>query len=221
MCGRFAFTKNGEEVKKRFGLTLVPPDLTPRWNIAPSQNVPVILNESPDRLSWVRWGLVPFWAPDEKTGYRLINARAETVTEKPSFRQAVKARRCLILADAFYEWKKEGRRKRPFRVSLKDDGMFAFAGIWETWNKTGTELRTCAILTVEANPLVRTLHERMPVILPPSREREWLRDPGGDRALDLLKPLPPGDMKMVEISAAINSPASEGAELIRPVTPRG
>lgn len=171
MCGRFTLRSNAHQVAEEFGLATFVPDLTPRYNVAPSQHVFIVrLNDEHQRfLASVRWGLVPAWADDVKIGYKLINARCDTVATKPSFRQAFKKRRCLVVADGFYEWQKlDARNKQPYYIRLKDERPFAFAGLWERWSKGGEPVESCTIVTTEPNELMEPLHDRMPVILPPS-----------------------------------------------------
>jgi len=217
MCGRIALVKTDKEkVKKRFKLKKAPEDLKPRYNIAPSQNIPVILNESPDELNYVRWGLIPSWAKEINTKYSMINARAESITEKPAYRGPIRHKRCLIIVDAFYEWQKTNGQKQPYCIRMKDDNLFAFAGIWDHWEKDGQSLRTCSIITTAANTMMQNIHERMPVILPADREEQWLSDLKLDEALQLLKPYDPKMMKAYEISTLVNSPSNDVAEVIEP-----
>jgi putative SOS response-associated peptidase YedK len=177
MCGRFILTVSAKDVADLFGLAEVPA-LEPRYNVAPTQPVAAVRADADGRrsLATLRWGLIAPWAKDAK--HAAINARAETAADKPTFRHAFRKRRCLIPADAFYEWQKVGRHKQPYLFKLRDGEPFAFAGIWEAWNgPDGEALESCAILTTEANELVRSVHERMPVILDPRHYAEWL-DPG-------------------------------------------
>jgi putative SOS response-associated peptidase YedK len=206
-----------------------PKPWRPRFNIAPSQDVPVVVGEDePDRflrvLRFFRWGLVPSWAKDEKIGYKMINARSETVHEKPSFRKALSLRRCLVPADSFYEWKKVGSEKKPMkiptRIYLHGEKLFAFAGLWEEWRKPGGEiLDSFTILTTEANSFMRPIHERMPVILKPQDYDTWLNPKEKDvtRVLPLLQPFEPEAMQAHAVSTAVNSPKNEEPELIGPV----
>ncbi len=153
MCGRFGFTNpNREAIKKKYRLKKIELDLVPRYNIAPSQDVCVILNKASEELGLARWGLIPSWSKDEKIGYRMINARSETIFEKPSYRHPIRQKRCLILADTFYEWKKEGSHKQPFKIQLKGQEPFCFAGIWDIWHD---ELVTCSIITCDSNNMMK------------------------------------------------------------------
>jgi putative SOS response-associated peptidase YedK len=218
MCGRIALIQPQEDkMKKRFHLTKTPQGLKPRFNIAPSQDIAVILNESPQELSLVRWGLIPHWAKAEKTKYSMINAKAETVTEKPAYRGPIKNKRCLVIADTFYEWKKINGTKQPYRIMMKDGGLFALAGIWDTWKNDGKELKTCSIITTDANQLMKSLHDRMPVILPPEMEEKWLSDLGMDEVKAMLVPYNTTPMEAYEISTLVNSPTNDTPELIRPI----
>lgn len=209
MCGRYAFAgSDRKKIGKRFGLRKMPEAVRGGENIAPFSEIPVILNSAPGELTTARWGLVPHWAKDEKTGYEMFNARADTIAEKPAFKGPIRHRRCLIPADAFYEWQGEKGRKKAFRISMKDDALFAFAGIWDTWDMGNRRLRTCSIITTEANDLVREIHGRMPVILPEEDERAWLEDRPLRLILDMLRPYDPASMKAEEV--ALRAPRAEG-----------
>ncbi len=210
MCGRYTQTAPAEQLRELFQFES-DFELTPRYNIAPSQEVPVVrTNEDGSRtLGMIRWGLIPSWAKDGKIGYRTINARGETVAEKPSFRSAFKRRRCLIVADGFYEWKKKGKVKQPYYIHLKGKKPFAFAGLWECWEK-GSEgpVESCTIVTTEANDLLKELHERMPVILSPADYALWL-DPkteGKEAIHPLIRPYFQGEMAFYPVSTRVNSP---------------
>jgi putative SOS response-associated peptidase YedK len=177
MCGRYTLTTPAPKLAEHFQLDTVP-NLTPRYNIAPTQLVAIVRAVPPGKreLTLARWGLVPSWAADVKIGNRLLNARAETVADKPAFRNAFRGRRCLIPADGFYEWQPlAGRKKQPYHIRLKDAEPFALAGLWERWTSPdGSPLESCTILTTEANDLARPIHDRMPVILPPEAYDLWL-----------------------------------------------
>lgn len=172
--------------------------------------MPVILNSDQDTLTLARWGLVPLWAKEEKIGYKMINARAETIFEKPAYRSSIKNKRCLIPADCFYEWKKEGAKKQPWCIRLKSQETFTFAGIWDCWQD---ELITCSIITCAPNALMAPIHDRMPVILKPEDEPRWL----GDDFQSLLKACSPAKMEVFPISLQINSPSNNTPEIIKPV----
>jgi putative SOS response-associated peptidase YedK len=216
MCGRFAFTKK-DLVKSRFRVDQLPEDLQVSYNIAPGQKVPVILNVMPDEVSLAHWGLIPHWAKDEKIGYKMINARAETIGEKPSFRGPIRRQRCLILADAFYEWKKGEDAKIPHRVILKDEGLFAMAGIWDHWRSGEKHVTSCSIITTVSNSLMQPIHDRMPVILPQEAEQAWLGDMPFDEVQKLLKPYDPKALRAYAISSLVNSPRNDHADIIKPV----
>ncbi|MBN2368685.1 SOS response-associated peptidase [Candidatus Woesearchaeota archaeon] len=211
MCGRFSFSKPEKQLLlNRFGLTEIKIDLKPRYNIAPSQKVPVIFNTASDILSDAQWGLIPSWAKDDKVGYKMINARAETVAEKPAYRTPFKSKRCLIIADSFYEWNKKGGPKTPYRFMMKNEDFFSFAGIYDEWNG----ITTCSIITTEPNDLMKNIHIRMPVILKKEDEKKWLSVKPDD-AKELLKPYPSGEMKMYEISELINKPENDTIDVIK------
>ncbi len=221
MCGRFTLTVDPDELQQQFGLKEPPPaELAPRYNIAPSQAVAVIANNKDRVLELFQWGLVPSWAKDPKIGNKMINARAETLPEKPSFRAALKRRRCLVVADGFYEWKKAGTAKTPMYIQLKDGRPFAFAGLWEVWQPPdGSLLKTCTIITTEPNALMASIHNRMPAILPREAYDAWLT-PGELPSVDamaLLKPYDPAQMKATPVSSRVNSPAVDVPELVLPL----
>lgn len=224
MCGRFSFTEP-DGILERFALGRLEVELKPRYNIAPAQAVPVVLKEAGvNRLEMFRWGLVPYWAKDVSIGSKLINARAETLEEKPSFRRLLEKRRCLILADGFYEWKKDRRNKKPYRITMRDGKPFAFAGLWDSWlSPAGQTINSCTIITTSPNSLMEPIHNRMPVILPQEAEKVWL-----DQAVtyspalkDLLAPFPEGLMQFYEVSPLVNSPENEFRECIDPASSRG
>jgi putative SOS response-associated peptidase YedK len=219
MCGRFTLRAPASVVAEQFALFEVPP-FAPRFNIAPSQPVPVVRLARGRELVWLRWGLIPAWAKDPAIGNRLINARAETVAEKPAFRAALRRRRCLVAADGFYEWQRTGKRKQPYFIRLRDDRPFAFAGLWESWEAPdSSQIESCTLLTTEPNELMRPIHDRMPVILPADGYRVWL-DPAmekPERLLPLFRPYPAEEMTAEPVSTFVNSPAHEGPECIAPV----
>jgi putative SOS response-associated peptidase YedK len=216
MCGRYTLRAPGKVVADLFGLAEEPP-LRPRYNIAPTQPVPVVrvLRANPQtkqrELVPLRWGLIPPWASDPAIGNRLINARAETVASKPAFRGALRRRRCLVPADGFYEWRKEGSKKQPVYVRRKDGQPFAFAGLWERWEREGEVIESCAIITTGANDLMAEFHDRMPVILDPKDYGVWL-DPGvqDPKVLGpLLRPYPGDEMEVYPVSTLVNNPRHE------------
>jgi len=190
-----------------------------RFNVAPTQNLPVILDEAPDTLTVAKWGLIPSWAKDEKIGASLINARCETAATKPSFRSAFRHRRCLVPADGFYEWQKATHGKVPHCIALVDESPFAFAGVWETWrNPVGESLRTFSILTCAPNVLVAPIHDRMPVILRPENESQWLsHDTPVEKLSEILTPFPPELMKAYPVSSRVNNARIDDPTLSDPV----
>ena len=211
---------------ERFGFDPAGPPLAKRYNQAPGQDAAVVVaGPAGRRLDLMRWGLVPFWADDPKIGSRLLNARAESVADKPSFRAAFRSRRCLVPADGFYEWAKgPGNRKQPLRFTLAGGAPFAFAGLWESWEKGegGAEhpLTTFTIITTEPNELVSRVHNRMPVILQNEDEEAWLSG-NPEEASRVLKPYPADQMQSYAVSTRVNSPANEGPELIEPLAEQG
>jgi putative SOS response-associated peptidase YedK len=221
MCGRYTLSTSPKLVAKVFMVPEVP-DLPPRYNVAPSQPVAVVRAGADGRsLSMFRWGLIPPWADDPKVGYALFNARAESVATKPSFRAAFKRRRCLVVADGFYEWMLAGtKKKRPYHFRLKDRSLIGFAGLWEERHSPeGEVVESCCIITTAANELVAAVHERMPVILPPGSYTRWL-DPANETAdslLPLLVPYPASEMESFPVSAAVNSVKTDGPECLAPV----
>ena len=218
MCGRYTLKSPANVLAERFELDEYPSSLTPSYNIAPTQEVAAVVGEDEKRkLEVFRWGLIPSWAKDPAIGNKMINARAETVSEKPSFRSAFKKRRCLIVADGFYEWQKTDSGKQPFHFRMKDSSPFAFAGLWETWDK-GEEIRSCSIITTEANDLMNEIHHRMPVILHPQNYGVWL-DQGFEEKealVDLLRPYPSDEMEAYAVSRRVNRPANNEPSVIEP-----
>src|SRR5690625_2091923 len=175
MCGRYTLHAKEEEIIKTFQLTDPILDYEPSYNIAPGQDVLVIIHDGKKkRAGYLRWGLVPSWAKDERIGYKMINARSETAHEKPSFKQLMARKRCLIVADSFYEWKQTDQTKQPQRIQLKDGKLFAFAGLWDKWEQEDRVLFTCTMLTKDANDFMKDIHHRMPIILPKEKEEEWI-----------------------------------------------
>ena len=191
------------------------PNLRPRYNIAPTQDVLAVRLDSAGKQEAVqlRWGLIPSWAKEEKIAYSTINARAETVASKPAFREAFKRRRCLIGADGYYEWKAEGGVKQPYRITLDPEHPFSFAGLWEHWEKEDTVVESCTIIVTNANDLTKDIHDRMPVILDPADYDRWLNGAAGE---ELLKPYPSEKMARYPVSRAVGSVKNTGPELIEP-----
>lgn len=218
MCGRYALINaDSKKIKERFGLTKIPKTLKPNYNITPQQNVCAILNETPKELSLVHWGLIPSWAKEINKKYSMINARAETITEKPAYREIIKRRRCLVIADSFYEWKKIDGAKHPHRIMMKDEDLFSFAGVWDYWEKDGKVINSCSIITTAPNRMMKGIHDRMPVILERDKEQDWLKDSSIDRVLELLKSYDDKDMKAYEVSKLVNSPANNDPTVLEPV----
>jgi len=217
MCGRFTLTLDAEAVQSSFGVAPPPGGFPPRYNIAPTQPVAVVANDGRGRIELFVWGLIPSWAKDPAIGQRLINARAETLAEKPSFRSAYRRRRCLILADGFYEWRKEGTLKQPMYIRLKSGEPFAFAGLWEVWHSPlGDEIPSCTIITTEPNDLMAPIHNRMPVILPRDAYPAWL-DPAerpAEKLQGFLRPYPADEMEAYPVSTAVNNPRADSPECI-------
>ncbi len=219
MCGRFAFYSPAEATAKLFGVDDAG-NLDPRYNIAPTQHIPAIRNAGDGReFLTLRWGLIPFWAKDPSIGNRMINARAETVAEKPAYRAAYKHRRAIVLADGFYEWRREGDTKTPYFITLAEENPFALAGLWEHWTdkETGETIDSVTLITTEANDFMRPLHDRMPMILEPERADDWL---GGSN--DMLETAsddtPP--LAAWPVDRRVNNARNEGEELIEPVGAR-
>jgi putative SOS response-associated peptidase YedK len=221
MCGRYAITSSPEALRALLAY-LDLPNFPPRWNIAPTQPVPIVrLDQGQRRFALVRWGLIPSWVKDPKQFSLVFNARAEAVNDRPAFQNAMKRRRCLFPADGFYEWKKEGDRSRPYFVRRRDKTPFAFAGLWESWmGPNGEEVESATIITTNANRLLRAIHERMPVIVAPEAFELWLDTANVDAvtAAALLAPAPEDLLEAYEISTAVNRVANDSAELIEPVT---
>lgn len=214
MCGRYTVVSPASTFEAHFDAFFTE-SLAPRYNAAPSQRLPVITDAAPDHIQPFQWGLLPAWARDAKGGPKPINARAETLAEKPSFRQLLQRRRCLVLADSFYEWQPTPTGKIPHRILRPDEGPFAFAGLWDEWtDRTTGEVRpTFTIITTAANQLMAPLHERMPVILPTrAAERAWLAR--GDAAL--LRPLPDDWLRAYPVGPLVNSPVNNDPQVLEP-----
>jgi putative SOS response-associated peptidase YedK len=218
MCGRFAQKSPAKKISKQFKVEEMSP-LVERYNVAPTQAVLAVREASDGReATFLKWGLVPSWAKDPAIGNKLINARSETVAEKPSFREAFARRRCLVPVSGFYEWSRRGDRKRPFYFYMRDDEPFAVAGLWEQWEGESGTLETCALLTTEANELLAPYHDRMPVILRPEDYDLWLD--ADVRCSDLLSPLlrpyTHGEMSAYAVSLLVNSPSHDDPRCVEP-----
>lgn len=222
MCGRFTLTVDPAELQDAFRQYAFPAAFAPRYNIAPSQPILVIPNDGQDKADFFVWGLIPKWAKDPAIGNKLINARGETVAEKPSFRGGFKHKRCLILADGFYEWKAAGSKtKTPYFIHMKDRKPFAFAGLWDEWNSPdGGPLRTCVIITTEPNELMSAIHNRMPVILDPQDYALWLDSAPQtpENLIGLIKPFPAEAMTAHPVSTLVNKPGNDRPECVVPAS---
>ena len=219
MCGRYSLTADEEQVQARFVARIPSGAQTARYNIAPTQPVWALVHAQELRIVALRWGLIPSWAKDKAIGNRMINARAEGIAEKPSFRRALRKRRCLVLADGFYEWKKTGSSKVPYYVRLKSGEPFGFAGLWERWaGPSGETIHSCTIITTTPNELMADIHHRMPVIVPREAEERWLdptvEDP--QKVLPLLQPYAEGELEAYAVSTLVNSPRNDMAACIEP-----
>lgn len=216
MCGRYSFAQLSEEVEKRFKIHVDGNTYVAKYNVAPGQKQAVITNQNPGELSFHYWGLLPPWARDLSVAYKMINARGETIHEKPAFRSAFKTKRCLIPADGFYEWKKQNREKIPHYIRLKTREMFAFAGLWESWKDAeGHERRTFSIITTQANEVMKDIHHRMPVILPSSLEIEWLENSNPEDLKKMIASFDSAKMEAFEVSTKVNHAQNEGEDLIQ------
>ena len=221
MCGRFTLTVDPAEIADTFGSFTFPTQFAPRYNIAPTQPVLAVPNDAKNKADFFIWGLIPSWAKDPSIGNKLINARGETVAEKPSFRGGFKYKRCLILADGFYEWKTQpgAKTKTPYFIHMKDRQPFAFAGLWDEWQSPeGSALRTCTIITTEPNELMSSVHNRMPVILDPKDYDLWLdaAPQTPDKLFHLIKPFPADGMSAHPVSTLVNKPGNDRPECVVP-----
>lgn len=224
MCGRSSLTVTEKELEARFNARFYSEDLErynplPNFNMAPTQRLPVVTDADPDHINLYRWGLIPFWAKDEKIGYRMINARSETVAEKSAFRKAFTSRRCLWPIDGYYEWIKKGKEKLPYRVVMKDKGVYSLAGLWEVWkNEQGEKIYSFTILTKAASPSMAFLHDRMPVILPRDLEIKWLdSDLDPEAFLDNLPEMGTDQLEVYRVSQQVNNVRNNQPDLVDPV----
>ncbi len=217
MCGRFARINTAREIKEEFNLDQIEIELPPSYNIAPTQDVAVIVENGQSKLTAMRWGLIPYWAKDESIGSKLINARGETVDEKPSFRHSFQKRRCLIVANGFYEWQHRGKEKIPFFIHLKEKKLFCFAGIFDNWKSLeGESITSCSIITTDASQDLKTIHPRMPVILKREDFSVWLKNSNPHELKKLLVPYSV-DLEYFEVSKDVNSPLNNYSELIEAI----
>lgn len=222
MCGRFTVTADGQTIVNEFGLVEVPFDYRPRYNVAPMQDVlAVVQHAGQRRAGWMRWGLVPSWADDPTIGARMINARSETIDDKSAFREAFERRRCLIVADGFYEWRRVGNVKIPMRIERKDKRPFAFAGLWEKWSRRGAEpIVTCTILTTTPSPVIAHIHDRMPVMLSAEAREQWLDHAADAESLkSLLVPALDEEIHAYPVSPLVNRVENDGPECLEEVQP--
>jgi putative SOS response-associated peptidase YedK len=225
MCGRFAFYSPHEAVVRLFGVAEAP-EVEPRWNIAPTQFIAVVREAGGPRESTMpSWGLVPSWAKEKSIGARMINARSETLGEKPSFRNAFRRRRCLVLADGYYEWQRTGPVKQPYYIAFEDGQPFGMAGLWERWRDpaTGEPLESCCIVTTAPAATVAHVHDRMPVIVAPDAYAEWLdpKNEATERLARLFEPCPRSDLRARPVSRRVNDARNQGPDLIEELRPAG
>jgi putative SOS response-associated peptidase YedK len=217
MCGRFNFLTHQEELRERFEISKFEFEVTPRYNIAPSQKIATIIQDQDIKLVGMRWGLIPFWAKEPKTKYSMINARVETILDKRAYSRPFKKWRCLIPATGFYEWKKVGKIKTPMHIRLKSKELFAFAGIYNPWKSpSGSYVLSCSIVSTTPNNIMEPIHNRMPVILQKKDESTWINPEHEDteKLLGLLKPYPDRQLEAYEISTYVNKPRNEGPQCI-------
>lgn len=220
MCGRFTLTAEVSELQQEFSFANFAHEFSPRYNIAPSQPVAVIANEADYKVDFFVWGLIPRWAKDTQIGNRLINARAETLAQKPAFRGPFRYHRCLILADGFYEWKKDNGSKTPMLIRLKSQKPFAFAGLWDTWQSPdGSEIRSCTIITTPPNILLAPIHDRMPAILDSTDYLTWINPaPVSPNEINhLLRPFPADEMIAYPVSRRVNDPQFDDPQCVIPL----
>ncbi len=216
MCGRYSFVVEDALILERFGLRVHTAIYKARYNCAPAQDLAVISCETPGEFRLMRWGLIPSWAKDPAIGSKLINARAETIAEKPSFKNAFRSRRCLVPATGFFEWKRNAH-KTPYNIRLKSGDPFCFAGLWDQWTSgDGEIIRTFTIITTSPNELMAEIHDRMPVILRREEEQRWIARGPGPSLSALLQPYPASEMEAYPVSSRVNSPKNDGPEILEP-----
>lgn len=215
MCGRFAFSPFRKLIEEHFDVEVNSDLYSPRYNCAPSQNLAVITNSEPFKLNYFKWGLIPYWAKDSKTGFSLINVKAETVNEKPAFKSAFRNKRCLVPATAFFEWKHEGKNKTPFCIFLKKRPLFSMAGVWDSWvSKNNIIINSFSIITTSANDFMLNIHNRMPVILSKENEKKWLNNNDPESLSTLLAPINSEVLDAYQISKRINNPVNDDEEIM-------
>jgi putative SOS response-associated peptidase YedK len=218
MCGRYTIIAKAEEIEKRFKIE-VPEMYQPRYNAAPTQILPVITNKNPNGLSFFRWGLIPPWAKDISIGSKMINARSETITEKSSFKNPFKSKRCLVISDGYYEWKRTSKKSKiPYRIKLKSNDLFTYAGLWEEYTQDNqTTIHSFTILTTQSSKSTSSIHDRMPVILSQENEELWLTDEtSSNDLLEVLTPYPDDDTEIYTVSNLVNSVQNDDDRLIKP-----
>lgn len=225
MCGRSSLTKTEKELEQRFNATFYSEDLErynplPNYNVAPTHFMPVITSDDPEHFHIFRWGLIPFWAKDKKISYKMINARIETILEKNAYKKAIETRRCLVPMDGFYEWKRSGKEKLPYRIVTKDQEIFSVAGIWERWKSPeGEELYTFSVITKPPTAVMEGIHDRMPAILLPEQEKDWLDSAiPASEAVQLIIDYPPNNMEAYRVSTKVNSVKENDKSLIEEVS---
>ncbi|WP_068677686.1 SOS response-associated peptidase [Oceanobacillus sp. Castelsardo] len=220
MCGRYTLLQDELEILEEFDIDESIDSYQPSYNIAPGQNVLAIIHDGrKKRAGYLRWGLVPSWAKDEKIGYKMINARSETAHEKPSFKKLMSQKRCLIVADSFYEWKKADGEKQPKRIQIKDRNLFTFAGLWDKWIQGDKVLFTCTILTKEANTFMQDIHHRMPIILPKEKENEWISPIKlhPEQAHQFLHSVKMEELKAYNVGSYVNAAINNDEMCIQPI----
>lgn len=226
MCGRSSLSKTEQEIEERYKATFYSDELEkynplPNYNVAPTHFMPVVTSDDPEHIHIFRWGLLPFWAKDAKIAYKMINARVETILEKNAYKKAVISRRCLVPMDGFYEWKRSGKEKLPYRIVTKDQEIFSVAGIWEKWTSPeGEEIYTFSVITKPPTAIMEGIHDRMPAILLPEQERIWLDNelPAAE-AIQLLIDYPPNNMEAYRVSKKVNTVKENDKSLLEPISP--
>ncbi|KGX92992.1 hypothetical protein N781_14060 [Pontibacillus halophilus JSM 076056 = DSM 19796] len=221
MCGRFTFTIQPEDVLTHFHIEQELEGGSPRYNIAPGQQVLSVVHDGENnRAGYLKWGLVPVWAKDPSIGYKMINARSETAHEKPSFKRLMERKRCIIVADSFFEWKEENGRKQPYRIYAPKQSFFSFAGLWDRWRDGDEDLVTCTILTREANPFMESLHHRMPIILPEEQEQWWIQSEtrNAKQVHDALRQFSPPELEAYPVHSMVNSAKNDGPGCVEKVS---
>lgn len=219
VCGRFALFSSKQKIQDQYQLSW-DGEMSQRYNIAPTQSILAIIQDDAGerKARWFRWGLIPFWAKESSIGSRLINARGETVDQKPSFRHLLKRKRCLILVNGFFEWKKQGNQKQPYFIRCNDRELFSFAGLWDFWKTDEQAIYSCTIITTEANELMKPIHQRMPVILDQEQEKQWLDHDITNREWlkSLLMPFDEKKMELYPVSTLVNNPQNDQPNTIKP-----